>query len=59
MTYRCTHCESSNIEQIAESRYKCKDCGQEFMLKRHTSKDDSSNLGTRDRVHKERKGGSA
>ncbi len=57
MTYRCTHCESSNIEQIAESKYKCKDCGKEFMLKKHLNKDDASNLGTRDRLQKEHRGG--
>lgn len=57
MTYRCTHCESSNIEQIAESKYKCKDCGNEFMLKKHLSKEAGSNLGTKDRIHKEHRGG--
>lgn len=56
MTYRCNHCESSNIEQIGESKYKCKDCGKEFVLKKHLNKDDSSNVGTRDRVHKEHRG---
>lgn len=57
MTYRCTHCQSSNIEQTGESKYKCKDCGSEFMLKKHLNKDDDSNLGTRDRTQKEHKSG--
>jgi transposase-like protein len=57
MTYRCNHCESSNIEQIGESKFKCKDCGKEFVLKKHLNKEDASNVGTRDRVHKEHRGG--
>ena len=57
MTYRCTHCQSSNIEQLAESKYKCKDCGQEFMLKKHLSKEQDSNIGTRDRTHKDHRSG--
>jgi DNA-directed RNA polymerase subunit RPC12/RpoP len=57
MTYRCTHCNSSNIEQIAESKYKCKDCNQDFVLKKHVNKDDESNLGSRDRIHKDHRSG--